>query len=88
MKKSICNIAENDNGDQIRSYILETMNHIQEVRNSVMNLQSNKIMLEECNDRLQEAYKLLITFNGIMGEVIGYTIAEDIWDYQKVSLCK
>jgi hypothetical protein len=86
MKQSICNITDNDNGDQIRSYILETMKRVQQVRKSVIDLQSNKIMLEECNDKLSEAYKLLITFNGIMGEIIGYTIADDVWEHQKVSL--
>ena len=84
--KTICNIIENVNGDQIRTYILDTMKRIQEVRKNVNDLQKNKIMLEECNDKLSEAYKLLITFNGIMGEIIGYTIADDVWEHQKVSL--
>ena len=86
MKKSIRNIKDNDNGDQIRLYIMETMNRIQDIRIRIENLQTNKIMLEECEDKLFDAYKLLIRINGLMGDVIGYTISDDVWQHQKITI--
>lgn len=88
MKEHICDIAENDNGDQVRSYIMETMKLIQQVRNRVTNLQNNKIILEECDNKLYDINKLLITVNGLMGEIIGYTVADDVWQHKKISFIK
>jgi hypothetical protein len=86
MKQSICNITDNTSGDQIRSYILETMSLIQQVRKRVNDLHNNSTILEDCEKQLFDANASLDTVNGLMGDIIGSTIADDIWEHQKVSL--
>jgi len=84
MKQRICNITENASGDQIRSYIMETMNLIQEIRKRVSNLHNNRTILEDCEKQLVDANASLVTLNGLMGDIIGSTIADDVWEHQKV----
>lgn len=84
MKQSICNITDNTSGDQIRLYILDTMSLIQQVRKRVNNLQNNSTILEDCEKQLVDANASLVTLNGLMGDIIGSTIADDVWEHQKV----
>lgn len=86
MKQSICNITDHTSGDQIRSYILETMSLIQQVRKRVNDLRNNSTILEDCDKQLFETNASLVTINRLMGSIIGSTIADDVWEHQKVSL--
>jgi hypothetical protein len=47
MKHDIC-ITDKTSGDQIRSYLLETMSLIQQIRNRVTSLNNNNTIVEDC----------------------------------------
>lgn len=86
MKQGICNITDNTSGDQIRSYLMDTMSLIQQVRKRISELHNNSTIMEDCEKQLFDANASLITLNGLVGDIIGSTIADDVWEHQKVSL--
>lgn len=85
-KETILQISDETNGDQLRSYILNIMKSIQEVRNLTGNLGKNGVIYEMYNERLSEANAVLCGLNDLMGDIIGYTVADDIWERQTVTL--
>lgn len=49
-------------------------------------LEKNSVILEMYKEQLSEANASLCNLNSLMGEIIGYTIADDIWEKQTVTL--
>ncbi len=88
MSKNSKTIQVNDlnEGSQIRAYILGIMQDLQTVRTSISNLQNNDVVLEMFQEKLSDANADLCALNNLMGEIIGYTIADDIWEKQVVNL--
>lgn len=74
------------NGNQVRAYILNVMNSIQEIREQTNSLRKNSLILEMYKEQLDESNASLCDLNSLMGDIIGYTIADDVWERQNVTI--
>ena len=79
-------ISDKVSGNQLRAYILNIMNSIQEIREQANNLGKSSVIFEMYKEQLSEANATLCGLNDLMGDIIGYTIADDVWEKQKVTL--
>ncbi|MDH6357627.1 hypothetical protein [Parabacteroides sp. PF5-9] len=88
MKKNteIQKISDDTNGDKIRSYIVGIMRDLQALRSNIDNLNNNAVIYEMYNFEISEADAEICALNNLMGNIIGYTVADDIWEKQQVSL--
>ncbi|MDD4822158.1 MAG: hypothetical protein PHI48_06330 [Bacteroidales bacterium] len=79
-------ISNKATGDDIRLLTLNIMHSIQSVRDDIENLKKSETIQESYNSQLSEANASLCGLNSLMGDIIGYTVADDIWERQPVSL--
>lgn len=88
MKKNIniIKISDKTTGDDIRLFTLNIMHLIQNVREDINNLKNSDIILERYDELLSEANASLCGLNNLMGDIIGHTVADDIWERQPVTL--
>lgn len=85
-KTKILTITDDVSGDAIRSYIIGIMKDLQNLRSSVDNLKNYTIIFELFEYELNESNAKICALNSLMGNIIGYTVSDDIWEKQPVSL--
>lgn len=85
-KTEIMTITDDTNGDAIRSYIIEIMKDLQILRSNIDGIKNSSFILERFVFELNESNAKICALNSLMGDIIGYTVSDDIWEKQPVSL--
>lgn len=85
-KTKILTITDDASGDAIRSYIIEIMKDLQILRSNIDGIKNSSFILERFVFELNESNAKICALNSLMGDIIGYTVSDDIWEKQPVSL--
>lgn len=85
-KTEILTITDDTSGDAIRSHIVGIMKDLQSLRSNIDSLKNSSFILERYIVELNESNAKICALNSLMGDIIGYTISDDIWEKQPVSL--